>query len=335
MKLLGGLIFAAVLAVILASFFGTISIDAGAAWQQWLSGSPKEQWHRDTIILALRLPRIVLAFIAGGALAVAGAVMQTLLRNGLATPFTLGIASAGSFGAFLVMAFPSLAILGSSTGAFFALASALLCLLLVLRIARHSGRADGLLLAGITLNFLFAAGVMLMRFLADPFRLAAMERWMLGSVQVVNFDTALAPLPWLVLGFLLVAVHSSALDQLAFDEELAAARGVDRERTRLICLLGAGFMTAGVVAYTGPIGFLGLLVPHAIRRYTGLQHAHLLPACFLAGGAFLVLADLLARTVQIGGRHSELPVGIVTALVGGPFFLILLIRGGASKAGKK
>jgi len=334
MKLLGALLMAVVFAVLLASFYGTIPIDAATAWQQWW-GTPHGEWDRDTVILALRLPRILLAFLAGGALAVAGAVMQTLLRNGLATPFTLGIASAGSFGAFLVMAFPGLAVFGASTAAVFALACALLCLLLVLRIAGHSARADGLLLAGITLNFLFAAGVMLVRFLADPFRLAAMERWMLGSVKVVNFDAALAPLPWLIPGLALVLAKSSALDQLAFDEELAAARGVPIERTRLLCLLGAGLMTAGVVAYTGPIGFLGLLIPHAVRHFTGLHHALLLPASFLAGGAFLVLSDLLARTVEIGGRHSELPVGIVTALVGGPFFLILLIRGNPKRAGKK
>lgn len=309
-----------------ATWFGTVSIEGMAAWSEWLS-SGEDSWSQDARILSLRIPRVLLAWVSGGALAVAGAVMQTLLRNGLATPYTLGIASASSFGAFLTVAMPALAIFGTFSAVIYSLASALLCLLLVLRISRHSRRADGLLLAGITLNFLFGAGIMLVRYLADPFELATMERWLMGSLSAVQIQTALAPLPWVALGLALLFLHIRALDQLAFDEEMAAARGVAVERTKSLSLLGAGLLTAGVVAYSGPIGFLGLLVPHAVRWFTGLQHARLFPACFLAGGGFLVLADLLARSVEWGGRNSDLPVGIVTALIGGPFFLALLIRG--------
>ncbi len=309
----------------LATWFGTISIQALPAWGEYFTISNAE-WSQDARIMSLRIPRMILAWIAGGALATAGAVVQTLLRNSLATPYTLGIASAGSFGAFLALAVPSLAIFGGLSSVIFSLTTSLLCLLIVLRIARSSRRADGLLLAGITLNFLFGAGVMFVRYLADPFQLATMERWMLGSLNAVQMETALAPMPWVIAGLIIIITHIPALDQLAFDEEVAAARGIRVQRAKAILLLGAGLLTAGVVAYTGPIGFLGLLIPHAVRWFTGLRHGILIPASFLAGGAFLVLADLLARTLELGGRNSELPVGIVTAMVGGPFFLALLIR---------
>ncbi len=308
-----------------ASWYGTIAIDAWSAWQQWLT-SPAEEWSQQTRILDLRLPRIALAWLAGGALATAGAVMQTLLRNSLATPFTLGIASAGSFGAFLVLAMPGLAIFGALSSPLYSLLTSLLCLMFALNISNRSTRADGLLLAGITLNFLFGAGIMLVRYLADPFQLATMERWMLGSVNAVSMSTAMAPLPWIALGLAFILPRLSALDQLAFDEEMAAARGVPVARCKTQLMLAAGLLTAGVVAFTGPIGFVGLLVPHAVRWFTGLRHGMLIPVCFFTGGVFLILADLVARTTEIAGRNSELPIGIVTAVVGGPFFLFLLIR---------
>jgi ABC-type Fe3+-siderophore transport system permease subunit len=316
---------AGVLAILLGPLAGTVSIDAWAEFSRWLS-DPREEWGPDTAIFELRISRVLLAFLAGGGLACAGAVLQTLLRNGLATPYTLGIASAGSFGAFLVLAFPA-AWFASLLGATLtALILALGSLALVMGLARRSQRVDGLLLAGITLNFLFGAGVMLVRYLADPLRLAAMERWILGSVEALHPSEAAALLPWVALPVLGLIAMSSDLDQLAFDEELAAARGVTVRRVRGLGLLAAGVLTAATVARVGPIGFVGLLVPHAVRAGTGLRHRALLPASFFAGGSLLVIADLAARSLSIGGRNSELPVGILTALIGGPCFLFLLLR---------
>ncbi|MCH2102212.1 MAG: iron ABC transporter permease [Planctomycetes bacterium] len=319
-----GLAAIATLSVGFAPSWGSVSIDALAEGKRWLG--PRDTWTSSTRIFELRLARIALAFLAGGALACAGAVLQTLLRNGLATPFTLGVASAGSFGAFLVLAFPTAWFAIHLGATFSALAFALGSLALVLALARRSQRVDSLLLAGITLNFLFGAGVMLVRYLADPLRLAAMERWMLGSVEALYLSESLSLLPWVAAPLLLLLLFANELDQLAFDENLAATRGVSVTRVRNIGLLAAGLLTASVVARTGPIGFIGLLVPHAVRFGTGLQHRQLLIGCFLAGGTLLVLADLLARSVSIGGRSSELPVGILTALVGGPCFLALLLR---------
>lgn len=308
-------------------YAGAASIDVAAGWRDMLGAAPQD-WSPDARILSLRLSRTLLAWLCGGALAVSGAVMQTLLRNALATPFTLGVSAAGSFGAFLVLAFPLGAAAALVLPATAALACGIATLFLVLGIARRATRSDGLLLAGVTLNFLFAAALMLVRYLADPYRLAQLDRWLMGALDVVDHRAALALAPWLLVAAALLVPRMRALDQLAFDEELARARGVDPRRAGTLALLGAGVLASAVVAYCGPIGFVGLLVPHAVRPWTGLRHALLLPCCFLAGGGFLVLADLCARSLHMGGRGGELPVGILTALVGGPFFLWLLVRRG-------
>jgi len=325
-RLLALLALASLAALAVAPCLGTEPIRAGTAWRE-LCSLPREAWSPDARILALRLPRVGLAWLAGGALAVSGAVLQTLLRNGLATPYTLGTASAAALGAFLPVAFPGL-VLGTAllTQQGAALVLALAETILVLAVARRSRRADGLILAGVTLNFLAGAGTLLLRYLADPYELASMERWMMGALDVVHPGALLSLAPWLLLGILLLARRTPALDHLAFDPELAAARGVPVAAARRDLLLASGILVAGVVAHAGPIGFVGLLVPHALRPFTGLRHAVLLPASWLTGGAFLVLADLAARSLPVLGRHSELPVGILTALLGGPLFLWLLLR---------
>ncbi len=322
--LLLGLGIFSLLCLALAPFWGAELIDGRRALEEWLHQNP-ELWSEHTRILALRLPRVCLAWLAGGSLAVAGATMQTILRNGLATPYTLGVSTAGTFGAFLCLAFPTL-------GAWFwlprfaALAFALFTTALVLAVARKSPRSDGLILAGVTLNFLFGAALMLVRYLADPYRLAVLDRWLMGSLDVVGFAIPFSLLPWLVVGLFFLIRLGPALDQLAFDPELASARGFDAKRTTRQGLFAASLLAAAVVAHSGPIGFVGLLVPHALRGFTGMRHGLFLPACWLLGSGFLVLADLAARSLELFGRHSDLPVGILTALVGGPFFLLLLLR---------
>ncbi|MBC8328016.1 MAG: iron ABC transporter permease [Planctomycetes bacterium] len=322
--LLGALAALSLAAVAAVPFFGAVEVDVVRGLKEAFT-APRTEWGSDARILVdLRLPRAMTAWLAGGTLALAGAVLQTLLRNPLATPFTLGVSAAGSFGAFLVLAFPALAIAGSPRP--MALIFALLEVGLVLAVARRSTRADGLLLAGVTLNFLFAAGMLLIRYLADPYRLASMDRWLMGSIDVVGFDTPASMLPWLAVGLLPVALRLRALDYLAFDAELAEARGVNPRAARRDLLLGTGLLTAAVVAHTGPIGFVGLMIPHAVRPFTGMRHAVLLPAAWLAGGGFLALADAAARSLELLGRHSELPVGVLTALLGAPVFLWLLRR---------
>jgi len=320
-------------AVTVSPGFGSVDLDMGKAFGDWLGswGTAKSDWSVEARILALRIPRIALAWLAGGALACTGAVLQSLLRNPLATPYTLGVAAAGSFGAFLLFAFPALA---ASLPSFVAphahqaaaLVFALLEILLLLAAASRAKRGDSLLLAGVTLNFLFGAGILLVRHLSDPLRLASMDRWLLGSLQDASGARALALALWTIPGVFLLARRAPALDQIAFDEETASTRGVEIAPVRRDLLLGCGLLTAVVVAHTGPIGFLGLLIPHAVRPFTGPRHPLLLSACWLVGGGFLVLADLLARTLPGLGAGAGIPVGIVTALLGGPLFLWLLLR---------
>ena len=285
-------------------------------------------------ILDLRLPRTALAFLAGLALATAGAAFQTLLGNPLATPYTVGVASAGSFGAFLALAFPALTVLGplGSVTVQALLWAALELLLLAAMARRARWGPTALVLAGVTLNFLFAGGTLLVRMVASPFRLAAMERWLMGSLDVVGWSpvavTAVLAAPALAV----LAVAAPVLDQLALGPGLAHGRGVSLRRWQPVILAAGAWLTAVVVARTGPIAFVGLVVPHAVRAVFGASHRRVFAAGALAGGAGLVLCDTLARTLALPGG-GEVPVGVVTALIGGPVFLLLLARRFGSPAG--
>lgn len=328
---LGILILLTVVVAVVAPAFGRVQIDYGQAVADLLAG-------RDTAaarVLELRLPRVLLGLLAGGSLAVVGASFQTLLRNSLATPFTLGVSFAGALGAFLALSLPLLQFrLGPlSSVTVLALAFAAAQVLTLDRIAqrRREMSTHELLLAGVTLNFVFAAAIMLVRFLADPLRLRAMDRWMMGGLQVAGFDE-LQLLPWILLPALVVLfARARDLDQIAVGEEMARARGVAVDGVQRSVLLAGSAAVAALVAVTGPIGFVGLLVPHAARRIFGPSHPMLLAACWWMGGAFLVLADAIARALNLAGRGSELPVGVLTALAGGPLFLLLLLRRSSSR----
>lgn len=310
----------------LAPAFGKVQVDYVQALSDLVAGRDSP----DARVLELRLPRVVLGLLAGGSLAVVGAAFQTLLRNSLATPYTLGVSFAGALGAFLALSLPAFQFrvgpLSSVTLLAFAFAAAQVTTLD--RIAHRRSRLSTheLLLAGVTLNFVFAAAIMLVRFLADPLRLRAMDRWMMGGLQIAGFGS-LQALPWLLLpALVLLFLSARDLDQLSVGEELALARGVAAGRVQRTVLLAGSAAVAALVAITGPIGFVGLLVPHAARRIFGVSHPVLLPACWFLGGAFLVLADAVARALNLAGRGSELPVGVLTALAGGPLFLVLLLR---------
>lgn len=315
-----------VVVVSLSPWVGAERIDVFEGLRQWRANAPE----LDARILALRLPRIVLAFFAGGALAMCGAAFQTLLRNALATPYTLGVSFAGALGAFVALAFDSLRFTWGplSSVNLFAFGFALVLVLGLERLSRRGrGLAGGeLLLAGVTLNFFCGAVILLLRFLTDPLRLRAMDQWMMGGVQVGGWSEVTPLAPVLLPALLLLWMRGRDLDQLAFGAEMAAARGVDVLRTQRWILVLASLITGAVVAVTGPIGFVGLLAPHAVRGWVGPLHRGLLPASFLAGGTFLVAADALTRQLSIMGRGSELPVGVWTALFGAPLFLLVLYR---------
>jgi iron complex transport system permease protein len=274
------------------------------------------------IFWQLRLPRVLLAVLAGGVLAISGVAFQTLFRNPLAEPYTLGVAAGAALGAVLALQLVGEASFLAVAAAAFAGALAVSGVILGLASTRHGLETGTLLLAGIAISLSCSALILFVQYLADFTRTFRMVRWMMGGLAVVGYDEVLWLLPWVVLAGGMILAHRWELNLLLTGEELAASRGVDLMRLRLLVLGAASLAVGALVAVAGPIGFVGLIVPHILRRWVGHDHLFLVPACLLGGGAFLALCDLAARTVM---APAELPVGVLTALLGGPFFLWLLV----------
>ncbi|MBI4591771.1 MAG: iron ABC transporter permease [Candidatus Rokubacteria bacterium] len=276
------------------------------------------------VVLNLRLPRIAVALLAGGALAVAGVAFQALTRNPLADPAILGVASGAAFGVVLAQLFGVgsgvVAALGLSA---FAFAGALVAAGIVYLIAATDGRLpiQTLLLTGVIVGLFFSSAITVVISVVDFDRLGGVIHWLLGNLGPVPagslavFGALMAVGTWLVLG------RARQLNLLALGEESALQLGVETERLKRRIFVGASLLTSSVVAFTGPIGFVGLIVPHLLRGFLGPDNRLLIPAAVLGGGVFLLLADTLARTVV---APAELSVGVITAFCGAPFFVYLL-----------
>ncbi|MEE8367700.1 MAG: iron ABC transporter permease [Thermoanaerobaculia bacterium] len=278
------------------------------------------------IFWKLRLPRALLGLLAGGSLAVSGLTLQTLFRNPLAEPYTLGVASGAALGAVLALllggsgvgtSFPTVG-LSSLLGAL-----AVAAILVALSSSRFGGDSSTLLLAGIAISLSCSALILFVQFLADFTQTFRMVRWMMGGLAVVGFREVLWVSPIAISGVAILFGYRRELDLLLASDELASSRGLDLIRFRCVALGVTSIVIGGIVAVAGPIGFVGLIVPHILRRWLGHAHLYLIPACALGGGAFLTMCDLAARTIL---APAELPVGILTALLGGPFFVWLLLR---------
>ena len=286
------------------------------------------EWTADGMIFfQIRLPRVVLALLAGGALAMAGAALQVGFRNPLAEPWTLGIAGGASLGAFVARVCPYLWLAWGplNTSQFLALLGAAGALGLVLALAKRTGgtATQALLLGGVTLGVVCGGAIMVISGFLSPGKLAEFHRWLLGGLDAGDWGAvgamALLTLPGLgILGGL-----ARRYNPLGLGEEMAAGQGVDVARVRRWTAIGAGMASAGVAAVAGPIGFIGLLAPHAVRRLVGPDMRRVLPCAFLAGGAVLAACDTLGRWAA---APLELPVGALTAVLGGPLFLGLLAR---------
>lgn len=280
------------------------------------------------IFFVARLPRAVAASVVGAALAAAGVVLQALLRNPLATPFTLGVSSGGALGAMLATLAGTHLALGDHLPAV-PLASffgALCAVAIVYGLARMRGTGlstDVLLLAGVTLNSFFSALILFLQYTADATQTMKTLRWLMGDLDVAGYETIIFAAPWLLGAAFLLASLPSALNVFTFGPELAAARGVDVRAIQRRAFFGASLATGAAVSIGGPIGFMGIIVPHMVRLLFGADHRIVLPASALVGAAFLTACDVMARTLT---APMELPVGIVTAVIGGPFFLWLLLR---------
>ena len=290
-----------------------------------ISASWPESW--ETIIWQLRLPRVVLAAVVGAALAISGATYQGLFRNPLADPYLIGVASGAGLGATVVLvtgvphSFQGISLLPLA-----AFVGGLAAVTVAYLIARQSVGLPltTLILAGVAIASLTGAVTTLLMIRSDP-DLRPVLSWLLGGFISAQWKHNLVILPYLVPSVLVVLAYSRVLNVLQLDEEHSRQLGVNVERTKLLLIGAASLATAAAVSFSGLIGFVGLIAPHAVRIVWGVDYRTLLPMAAIIGAAFLVIADLVARTVA---SPSELPVGIVTAFCGAPFFLYLLRRRG-------
>ena len=280
------------------------------------------------IFFIARLPRVLAGALVGSTLAAAGVVLQALLRNPLATPFTLGVSASAALGAMLAIALDlDLRLAGAAVPAA-SFAGSLVGTALVYFLAIRIGggmSTNVLLLAGVTLNTFFSALITVVQYLIDFADWYRTARWLIGNLDVSSYGPVLAATPLIGGAFVLFALLPRTLNLLTLGEDVAAARGVDVGRAQRIAFLSASLATGAAVSMAGPIGFIGIVVPHLVRLIVGADHRILLPAATLFGATFLVVCDLIARTIM---APLELPVGIVTAMIGGPFFLWLLVRKG-------
>jgi len=317
----GGLL---LLTLVAAPLMGTTSISLARAFDRAIPFADNSDAQ---IFFVARLPRIMAAALVGGSLALAGAIFQALLRNPLATPDTLGVSSGAALGAMLAIAFHfDFAIGGLSSVSLSSLAGAIgaLAIVYMLATARRRGLSTTvLLLAGVTMTAFFSALTLFVQYMSDFADTFRAVRWLMGALDVGSYTPLLAALPLMAIAFIMMAALPRPLDLISLGADAAAARGVNVQRAERLALVSASLVTGAAVSISGPVAFVGLVVPHIVRLVVGSDHRLVLPASALFGATFLIGCDLIARTMF---APIELPVGIVTAIIGGPFFLWLLVR---------
>jgi iron complex transport system permease protein len=326
---------AALVAAIVVSFCASVSIGAfgvalgdvlrvlGRHIAPWATAGPPDPVV-DQIVWELRAPRALLSLVVGSGLAVAGCILQAVVRNPLADPYVLGAVSGASFGAVAVIVAGSAAVggLGLSAAAFL---GAMLSLAAVFVLGRHAGRFSPtrLVLAGIALAYLFSAATSYLQIHGDPNELRAVVFWLLGSVADAEFGDlpVVAAVVVVTTGWLLLQTRS--LNSLLVGDESAYALGVDVSRFRAKLIIASALLTGAVVAVAGGIVFVGLMIPHVARLLVGPDHRRVIPVSVLLGATYLAWIDILSRTLE---KPAELPLGILTAVIGAPFFLTLMYR---------
>lgn len=329
--IIGGLAIASLIVCVLSLQFGATKIDLRTVMtvlsRWWGSGVPDTAGidTSATIMFHIRLPRVLTGFLVGGSLAVVGVTLQALLRNPLADPYVLGVSSGAALGVSLAMLFGIGTTLAFLPGLpLFGFIGGLLSLVVMYRLARSQGRLpiQSVLLAGVILNAMLTALIMFITSIMDPNRSAGLIAWLMGSLTVSNYGMLSMFALYVLGGASLLLQKAQTMNILTFGEETARSLGVDTERVKKRLFFLAALLTGAVVSVSGMIGFVGMIVPHAVRMLVGSDHRVLLPASIFAGGMFLVAADTVARTIL---APTEIPVGIVTALTGGPMFLYLLL----------
>ena len=302
-----------------------LSLRAGAVDVSWsdffalISGRETGDPILQTVLFELRLPRVLFAIIVGGALALSGAVMQALFRNPLAEPTLIGISSGASLGAVAALLFGFGSVLATGLAGF---TGAMVATVAAYLVGRRMPGVAGLLLAGIAINaFALSVVSLLITFTSDT-QFRSFAFWSLGSLTRASWSSLVWLLPWSVLLSLWLVLRWRVLNALLLGEREAQHLGFDLKRVRLELIFGICLLVGPLVAVTGGIAFIGLVMPHVVRLWLGADHRLLLPMSWVGGAAALLLADGLARLVLM---PAELPVGVITSLVGGPFFLWLLL----------
>lgn len=315
------LFLSAILALVLAPIVGMKVTPLDAVF------NPESGGRESEIFWMLRVPRVCVSFLAGAALAISGMSFQALFRNPLATPFTLGVSSGAALGAaiYIRLGLP-VVILGIPGISISAFAGASVSILLVYSFTRlRSGFTTGtMLLAGVAISFFFSSVNLFTQYISDFTQTFRIIRWLMGGLEVVGFQSVAQMTPFVVAGSLVILLLTHELNLLTTGEELAVSRGVNLRLVRGAIFFATSLMVGGVVAVCGPIGFVGMMSPHICRLLIGPNHRFLAPATLLFGGAFLTVCDTFARTII---APAEIPVGVITALLGGPFFIWLLVWG--------
>jgi len=315
----------AIVVLAVAPFIGMTHVSLGVIF------NPGSSSLESGIFWGIRVPRILVSFLAGAALAVSGMAFQAMFRNPLATPFTLGVSSGASLGAAIYVhsgvAFAILGISGVSCSAFL---GSILAILLVYGLTqfRKGFSTATMLLAGVAVNFFCSSVMLFIQYMSDLIHSFRILRWLMGGLEVAAFDSVFNMLPFVVIGSVIVLFLTQELNLMTVGEDIAVSRGVDVKKIKPILFIATSLMIGGVVAVCGPIAFIGMMVPHICRLIMGPEHVYLMPATFLFGGAFLTICDTVSRTLI---APAEIPVGVITSLLGAPFFMWLLL-GRASRA---
>lgn len=328
------LIVLAIVSPIMALVLGVANIsftDVFNIFCSQLTDSCSSDPLKQRIILELRLPRILLAFLTGAGLSLAGSVLQTVTRNPLADPYLFGISSGATFGAVLVIAFAGTGLaaqglfsdwlrMGITGGAFVGSA---VSVLIVISLAGRSVQIERMVLAGVATSFMFSAATSLVLYASDPQAASSLLFWSLGSFSRADWDNLTLPFIIIIICFVLFSGFSRQLTALLAGDENARSLGVEVQKVRISMLLLTSLITAILVANTGGIGFVGLMIPHIVRRIYINHSRHIMWVIVLFGGVFMVWVDVVARSLIHG---HELPVGIITAAMGSVFFLLVMRR---------
>jgi len=324
---IGGII-ALLVSLSIAISVGAVPVPPSTVWGVLLNKISPEliepSWSRgrEAIVWEIRFPRALLAMMVGAGLAIVGASLQAVTRNPLADPHLLGISSGGAFGAILALLHTGL-FLGLLTVPLFAFVGALAATAIVLGVSRFADAtsADRLVLAGVAVSFIIMSGANVLIFLGDPKATHTVVFWMLGGLGLAQWSQLLYPLTILLVCSAWLFTRAGDLNAMTVGDETAATLGIPVSRFRLVIFVIGALITGVMVAFSGIIGFVGLMVPHVARMLVGGDNRRVLPASALIGAIFLLWADITARTVM---APEDMPIGIVTGLVGGIFFVWLL-----------